>query len=533
MTSLNKLTTRYAFVLVLCLSLAIFAGYRVLQETQREKVVLLANTAAMQITDVIKQNRNVLYRISRRADVVRSVRLGKFTALDEKADSLGSLLPYAQRVRFLPDSVTPDPTSTPPLTQACVAFIHRTQDQQRPRRSEFHLLGKRYEHFDLVEPIKNAQGQVRGYVHASISSAPIRGILRHLESKAHYLELRQAAGRGRGSSPQVVMRLGNAHRAMGSAARSGSAVDTAWASVTTVLGAIGALSSHESVTIPIADTAWTLVFWPRVDAAPLFTGKRLMLLLVIIVAALALLAASLKLSWKVVAFVNHDIKSLARIFRDIREGSIRANYPMELSEFGKIFKYLRDSGKEMVIEKSIFKDMGLVDHLSQLNNRRHFEKKLKELFGTIKTSGYSSVLIIDLDHFKSVNDRFGHDAGDALIVKFANALKKHVRQTDFLARLGGDEFCVIYTYTDLQRAAQLAERLRQELPRDLTLTGEAVHRLRWTGGLSVMCDDDEKSDDVLWRADQALIQAKKAGRNTTRVVGPASVPVQKKNSQSR
>lgn len=532
MTSLNKLTTRYAFVLVLCLSLAILAGYRVLQEAQREKVVLLANTAAMQITDVIKQNRNVLYKISRRADVVRSVRLGEFAALDEKADSLGSLLPHAQRVRFLPDSVTPDPTSTPPLTQACVAFIHRTQDQQRPLRSEFHLLGKRYEHFDLAEPITNAQGQIRGYVYASISSAPIRGILRRLESKTHYLELRQTAGRGRGSSPQLVMRLGNARHAMGSTPRSRSSVDTAWASVTTVLGTIGALSSHESVTIPIADSTWTLVFWPRVDAAPLFTGKRLMLLLVIIVAALALLAASLNLSWKVVAFVNHDIKSLARIFRDIREDSIRANYPMELSEFAKIFKYLRDSGKEMVIEKSIFKDMGLVDHLSQLNNRRHFEKKLRELFNTIKTSGYSSVLIIDLDHFKSVNDHFGHDAGDALIVKFANALKKHVRQTDFLARLGGDEFCVIYAYTDLQRAAQLAERLRQELPRDLPLTGETVHRLRWTGGLSVMCDDDEKSDDVLWRADQALIQAKKAGRDTTRVMGPASVPLQKKKSQS-
>ncbi|MFB3087867.1 MAG: diguanylate cyclase [Acidiferrobacterales bacterium] len=101
-----------------------------------------------------------------------------------------------------------------------------------------------------------------------------------------------------------------------------------------------------------------------------------------------------------------------------------------------------------------------------------------------------------------------------------------------MARLGGDEFCVIYAYTDLQRAAQLAERLREELPRNLTLTGETVHRLRWTGGLSVMCDDDDKSDDVLWRADQALIQAKKAGRDTTRVMGPASVPLQKKKSQS-
>jgi diguanylate cyclase (GGDEF)-like protein len=127
------------------------------------------------------------------------------------------------------------------------------------------------------------------------------------------------------------------------------------------------------------------------------------------------------------------------------------------------------------------------------------------------------VLIIDVDHFKLVNDEHGHDAGDALIVGFSEALRAVVRNTDFIARLGGDEFCIIYTYTRLDKAKDLVERLRRELPRYINLPKGVVHTLRWTGGLSSMRDSDRKFDDVLWRADQALLQAKQGGRNNTRV----------------
>lgn len=217
--------------------------------------------------------------------------------------------------------------------------------------------------------------------------------------------------------------------------------------------------------------------------------------------------------------LRHDIKSLARLFQDVRDGSVRVDYPMMLREFSDIFLYLRHSGARLMEEKNKYERMGLLDHLSQLNNRRHFERRLEELFDSARTKGNSSVLIIDMDHFKQVNDQHGHDAGDALIVAFAQALRKRVRKSDFLARLGGDEFCIIYTYTGLDKARQLVERLRQEMPREVSLPREVQHRLRWTGGLSVMDDTDEKFDAVLWRADQALLAAKEAGRNITKVYG--------------
>lgn len=218
--------------------------------------------------------------------------------------------------------------------------------------------------------------------------------------------------------------------------------------------------------------------------------------------------------------ICHDVGSLVRMFGDVREGSLRERYPMALHEFQEIFFFLRESGERLMREKSRLKKLGFIDHLSQLSNRRHFERRLGELFEASRAKGPSSVLLIDIDYFKSVNDRHGHDAGDALIVAFSKALRACVRHSDFLARLGGDEFCVVYPYTSVDKAAAYVERLRKQLPRDVPLLRDLMHPLRWTGGLSAIADADTKFDDVLWRADKALIQAKEGGRNNTQIFHP-------------
>lgn len=220
------------------------------------------------------------------------------------------------------------------------------------------------------------------------------------------------------------------------------------------------------------------------------------------------------------AAVRHDVRSLTRMFRDVREGEVRENYPIALREFADALSYLRASGRKLVLEKKRLKNLGLMDHLSQLSNRRHFERRLEQLFEARKSKGGSAVLLIDVDHFKAVNDQHGHDCGDALIVKFSKALRSCVRHSDFLARLGGDEFVVIYPYTTAERAEKYAQRLRRQLPREVTLMNGVSHALRWTGGLSGMTDADTKFDEVLWRADKALISAKEAGRNNTKVYDP-------------
>ena len=230
--------------------------------------------------------------------------------------------------------------------------------------------------------------------------------------------------------------------------------------------------------------------------------------------------------------VRDDIRALVSMFKDVRQGTVRVEYPVEFAEFAVAQRYLRGWGAEMLAEKERLKDMGLIDHLSQLSNRRHFEMRLKELFDNLRTHGPSSVLIMDLDYFKQVNDRYGHDAGDALIVQFASLLRTNVRHTDMLARFGGDEFCILYTYVPLAKASVLAERLRRALPREIELKPRVRHALRWSGGLGAIQETDEKPEDVLRRADQALLRAKEAGRNRMVINNPetgAAVPPIAKN----
>lgn len=263
----------------------------------------------------------------------------------------------------------------------------------------------------------------------------------------------------------------------------------------------------------VDDTPWSLSLTatrtrPALLAPPLRTP-----ILVTMAVFAALLAAMAWAFWRIVRGTRHDIRSLARVFQDLRQGTVRVDYPLELNEFRKIFSHLRRSGGELLEQQKRLKDMGLIDHLSQVHNRRAFEARLQELFHQRKVPGPSSLLMIDMDQFKAVNDNQGHDVGDLLIVRMAEILRQSVRNSDFVARLGGDEFCIVFTYTPLHAATHLVLRLRKGLPTTLALTPSYTHELRWTGGLSAFELGDTRHDEVLWRADQALLKAKEAGRD--------------------
>ena len=257
-----------------------------------------------------------------------------------------------------------------------------------------------------------------------------------------------------------------------------------------------------------------------VDLRGAWSGLGILYLGITIVALIGVVTISIKV-YRTIGAVRSDIRSLVQMFKDVHQGSVRLDYPVAFTEFAAAQRYLHGWGRELLAERDRLKDMGLMDHLSQLSNRRHFDMRLKEIFNNLPTHGPSSVLIIDADRFKQVNDQHGHDAGDALIAKFAAALRTHVRYTDMLARFGGDEFCIIYAYVPLAKAKEFADRLRRDLPKQIEIKPGVHHTLNWTGGLSVLHDNDVKPDNVLRRADQALLRAKEAGRNRTAIYDPA------------
>jgi diguanylate cyclase (GGDEF)-like protein len=132
-----------------------------------------------------------------------------------------------------------------------------------------------------------------------------------------------------------------------------------------------------------------------------------------------------------------------------------------------------------------------------------------------------SVVIIDLDHFKQINDRYGHPAGDAVLKLFADVVNSVARRSDIIGRLGGEEFGMVLPSTASSEALEFSERLHQAIDKAvLKFNGSAI-RYSVSIGLAEFDNGAEISiDDLLARADQALYRAKQAGRNQTAIFDP-------------
>jgi diguanylate cyclase (GGDEF)-like protein/PAS domain S-box-containing protein len=156
----------------------------------------------------------------------------------------------------------------------------------------------------------------------------------------------------------------------------------------------------------------------------------------------------------------------------------------------------------------------LVDHdfLTALFNGRRFEEALaQEIKSAARYGGGGAVLLLDLDHFKDVNDRFGHKAGDDLLKTVAAALRGRIRDTDVLARLGGDEFGIILPQVDAGQAEVVAEGIVKALRHQTAMLAE--HQIPVTASVGVALFDGFTNIEVLAAADLAMYEAKEAGRN--------------------
>jgi diguanylate cyclase (GGDEF)-like protein len=163
---------------------------------------------------------------------------------------------------------------------------------------------------------------------------------------------------------------------------------------------------------------------------------------------------------------------------------------------------------------------GLTDTLTQVANRRFFDRRLREEVSQwLRRGGDLSCLLVDLDCFKQINDRHGHQAGDLVLQEVARTLSKGLRTSDVLARYGGEEFVLLLPAASSERAAEIAERLRAAVA-VLALTSAQGTNLRVSAsfGLASLTDSLRAvlEDPGLWllrQADQALYAAKARGRN--------------------
>lgn len=157
------------------------------------------------------------------------------------------------------------------------------------------------------------------------------------------------------------------------------------------------------------------------------------------------------------------------------------------------------------------------DFLTGAVNLRTFYELANQEFSRFQRTGEAfSLLVLDLDHFKAINDTLGHEAGDDALRKFVQAVRANLREQDIFARTGGDEFRLLLPGTPQSGAILLAERIRGELSLVNLRAPNGSVTLSVSAGLCGSRPDDKDIDDIVRRADAALYQAKAAGRNSVK-----------------
>lgn len=163
---------------------------------------------------------------------------------------------------------------------------------------------------------------------------------------------------------------------------------------------------------------------------------------------------------------------------------------------------------------SKIQDLSVTDALTNIRNRRGFYQQASTGFERSKQLGQSfCILIIDIDHFKSVNDLFGHAVGDEIIQKVVTHIKGCLRETDLLGRFGGDEFVIMLPDSDIEVAENVAERIRKELASVMFDSPKGGILITVSIGVSILDDHTIDLDSLIKYADEALLYAKQAGRN--------------------
>ncbi len=192
--------------------------------------------------------------------------------------------------------------------------------------------------------------------------------------------------------------------------------------------------------------------------------------------------------------------------------------PVERNELSaRVRTQIRRHRYALELRESVNSTMALAvtDELTGLYNRRYFERHLNVMLGKAQEQGRDlAVMILDIDHFKAVNDNHGHDIGDAVLREFAARLRRNIRGVDLACRLGGEEFVVIMPDTDMASAEAVAERVRQAMAERM-FEVNAVRPLSVTVSIGVSRNEmaADTSEILLKRADVALYRAKREGRN--------------------
>lgn len=176
-------------------------------------------------------------------------------------------------------------------------------------------------------------------------------------------------------------------------------------------------------------------------------------------------------------------------------------------QLDKAFRKLKDKNKELY-------SLAHIDSLTKIRNRRSFFIESEELLNSaIKNDKNLCVLMIDLDHFKSINDKFGHSIGDKVLIEFCLIVNSIIDEKAIFGRIGGEEFCITFFNKDIESVENIAEKIRNNCAnKQIILENNEI--LNFTISIGLSCRDNfDNIDKILQKSDELLYEAKKTGRN--------------------
>ena len=480
--SLARLCLFALLILELISGAAIYSLYKTSntgETTARTDLLNVSRAISTPITSLANSLRDIATRISQHPQTIRALKSGSESERITQLENIRTFYPDANIQWALPNDATTAPPITPPLS---VVYSRAPPEGRDDIVNATPVLLA----LTLAQPVMDPENKaILGFVVISNRGSELQSLFKSLQLQNTYIELQQS---NNNAPHSVLMHLGDSN--------------------------LKTATFQELNDLP--GTAWRLAIWrpPSSTAKPVIPPFQKYLIAWLVLSTF--IGASIAgLYFFTRKFLSHDINTILTFFSDIRHARLRKTYPIKLTDLQPSFEIMYRLGKLMLGKHKQVSDFASIDFLSQTNNRRSFESKQTEIFKTLSDGWTHSLLILDIDNFKYVNDTYGHDAGDSLIVQFGKALKEHLRGSDFIARLGGDEFCVIFPNTPLKRATELADRLREKMPVELQLKTGVTHKLLWSGGLSEYKKSDSSENMALARADSALLEAKRAGRNKT------------------
>ncbi len=214
------------------------------------------------------------------------------------------------------------------------------------------------------------------------------------------------------------------------------------------------------------------------------------------------------------------VKVLPLIWGDFAVGALVLGSPREESiALGTLdmVSVIGDHAATAIANAQMYERMEMLattDGLTGMTNHRTFQERFDELVKASDRYGRQVTLVLcDIDHFKSINDTYGHPIGDVVLKRVAQILKASSRETDVVARYGGEEFAILMDETDGQGALQIAERVRQNIQAEVFRSDQGPFQCTMSLGVATYPDDGKKKELVIVAADEALYHAKRSGRN--------------------